>query len=51
MTPAPAQLPPNAILCIDCGRISEAPQNCPVCGSRAVLNLGRLLDREEAEND
>jgi ribosomal protein S27AE len=40
---------PTAVLCIDCGKVSETRNECRKCGSSAVLNLARLLDRAETE--
>jgi hypothetical protein len=36
----------QASLCLDCETIMTAPTNCHVCGSRALLNVARALDRE-----
>ena len=34
----------NAVLCADCEVISDSPgEVCSVCGSRSLLNLGRVL--------
>ncbi len=38
----------RAILCLDCEQITASEQNCSVCGSRSVLSLARIIDREEA---
>jgi len=40
---------PKAVLCCQCGQVSETAQNCPYCGSVAVLNLARILDRPESK--
>jgi hypothetical protein len=34
----------RAVLCADCGGISDAILNCP-CGSSALVNLANILDR------
>ena len=39
----------RAILCANCEMISAAPGHCPVCGSAAVLNLAKILNREEKQ--
>jgi hypothetical protein len=34
----------SAVLCIDCESVSDSRcDECPVCGSRSLLNLARLL--------
>jgi len=34
----------NAVLCVDCECVSSTRgDECPVCGSRSVLNLARML--------
>jgi RNA polymerase subunit RPABC4/transcription elongation factor Spt4 len=34
----------NAVLCVDCESVSSTPTDeCPVCGSRAILSLVRML--------
>jgi hypothetical protein len=34
----------TAVLCLDCECVSHAPHDqCPVCGSRSVSNLARIL--------
>lgn len=42
-----ARVAPTACLCVQCGHVSETPNDCPLCGSVAMLNLSRVLDREE----
>lgn len=41
-----AKVHPTACLCVQCGHVSEAVNDCPLCGSVAMLNISRLLDRE-----
>lgn len=36
----------QASLCLDCETIMTARTNCHACGSRALLNVARALDRE-----
>ena len=36
----------NAVLCMDCNCVTDANRECPVCSSRALLNLSSVLDRE-----
>ena len=33
----------HAVLCVNCDRVSNSSGPCPVCGSTALLNMGRLL--------
>jgi hypothetical protein len=45
----PPQLIPllTAVLCEECERISESPnETCVGCGSKAITNLSRLLAKE-----
>jgi hypothetical protein len=35
----------TACLCVACGRVSETANDCEWCGSQAMLNLSRILDR------
>lgn len=37
----------SACLCLDCGGFTDSPV-CP-CGSQALANVARLLDRAEAK--
>jgi DNA-directed RNA polymerase subunit RPC12/RpoP len=41
----------NAYLCEDCQEVSETDGHggCEVCGSRALLNLGKILNRNSDE--
>lgn len=39
----------RAKLCLDCERIGANSLVCPHCQSRALLNLQRVLDREESK--
>jgi hypothetical protein len=36
-----------AVLCLDCNCVSDANRECPACSSRALMNLGAVLDRRE----
>jgi hypothetical protein len=36
----------QASLCLDCETITTADTNCHACGSRALLNVSQVLDRE-----
>jgi hypothetical protein len=36
----------QASLCLDCETITSAQTNCHACGSRALLNVARALDRQ-----
>jgi hypothetical protein len=36
----------QAHLCLDCENITAAHTNCHACGSRALLNVARALDRQ-----
>ena len=37
----------RAVICLDCERITEVKRDaCPVCGSRALLNLATILSTE-----
>jgi hypothetical protein len=43
-----AAIPLNhAVLCLDCSCVSNANRECPACSSRALMNLGAVLDRRE----
>jgi hypothetical protein len=33
----------KAVLCVDCERISETPNDCAACGSKAVIPLLKVL--------
>jgi hypothetical protein len=35
----------HAVLCLDCNCVTDANQECPVCSSRALMNLASVLDR------
>jgi len=35
----------HAVLCLDCNSISDGNRECPFCSSRALMNLGAILDR------
>ena len=35
----------HAVLCLDCNSISDANRECPACSSRALMNLGVILNR------
>jgi hypothetical protein len=35
----------QANLCLDCETISAAPSTCLACGSRAILNIARALNK------
>ena len=35
----------HAVLCLDCNCVTDANRECPVCSSRAPMNLASLLDR------
>lgn len=36
-----------AVLCANCETISDAKHDaCPKCGSKSLINLGRILNRE-----
>jgi hypothetical protein len=37
----------RAVLCLDCSCVSNANRECPACTSRALMNLGAVLDRRE----
>jgi hypothetical protein len=37
----------HAVLCLDCNCVSDANRECPVCSSRALMNLSVVLDRRE----
>jgi hypothetical protein len=37
----------KAVLCLDCNSISDANQECPACGSGALMNLSIVLNPEE----
>jgi DNA-directed RNA polymerase subunit RPC12/RpoP len=41
----------NAYLCVDCEEVSDTDGHgrCEVCGSRALLNLGKILNRNSDE--
>lgn len=43
----------RALLCGDCGAIFEAEgeQQCPACGSKEALSLGRALNRDRGGVD
>jgi hypothetical protein len=36
----------QASLCLDCETITTAHANCHACGSQALLNVARALDRQ-----
>ena len=36
----------HAVLCLDCNCVTDANQECPVCSSRALMNLASVLDRQ-----
>lgn len=36
----------QASLCLDCETITTADTNCHACGSRALLNVSQVLDRQ-----
>jgi len=38
----------HASLCLDCETITTAHTNCMACGSRALLNLARILSQHTA---
>lgn len=38
----------RSVLCVDCAMVSVALNDCPMCGSRSVLNLAAVLEREAA---
>ena len=39
----------SAVLCVECEAISRGRNNqCEVCGSRALLNLWTILNRDSA---
>ena len=40
----------HAVLCLDCNCITDANQECPVCSSRALMNLSSVLDRHNIFN-
>lgn len=40
-----AKVNATACLCVECGEVSNTPNDCPLCGSKAMLNLARILDR------
>jgi hypothetical protein len=41
-----ATIPLNrAVLCLDCSCVSNANRECPACSSKALMNLGAVLDR------
>ena len=35
----------HAVLCLDCNCVTDANQVCPVCSSRALMNLASVLNR------
>jgi hypothetical protein len=35
----------HAVLCLDCNCVTDANRECPVCSSRALMNLASVLDR------
>lgn len=35
-----------AMLCEDCNEISVTADRCPICESRALLSLAKILNRE-----
>ena len=35
----------HAVLCLDCNCVTDANRDCPVCSSRALMNLSSVLDR------
>ena len=37
----------HAVLCLDCNCVTDANRECPVCSSRALLNLASVLDRQK----
>lgn len=37
----------HAVLCLDCDCVTDANQECPVCSSRALMNLASVLDRRK----
>ena len=37
-----------AFLCAECGGVTDQSRTCP-CGSQALLNLGKVLDRDVQE--
>jgi RNA polymerase subunit RPABC4/transcription elongation factor Spt4 len=37
----------KAVLCLDCDSISDANQECPACGSGALMNLSIVLNPED----
>ena len=39
----------QASLCLDCETITAAYANCLACGSRALLNLGRVLSQRSTD--
>lgn len=40
----------KAVLCQDCEIVSNTPHNyCPACGSMALLQLARVLNRENSD--
>jgi len=36
----------HAVLCLDCNCVTDANHECPVCSSRALMNLASVLDRQ-----
>ena len=40
----------NAVLCLDCNCVTDANRECPVCSSRALMNLASVLDRQNMFN-
>jgi len=42
--PVSVAVSPIACLCCQCGKVSETVRDCEWCGSKAMLNLSRVLD-------
>jgi hypothetical protein len=41
----------QANLCLDCETITASQANCFACGSRALLNVARVLNEQRSELD
>lgn len=40
----------EAVLCVNCETITASKGSCETCGSRSLLNLEKILNRESAED-
>jgi hypothetical protein len=40
----------EAVLCQDCGTVTDATWTCPKCGGAVLMSLANVLDRETEED-